>query len=121
MPAPVVRFGSVVLDCPDTRVLADFYARLLGWPPDAEPTDGWATLTPPDGGVKIEFQHADDWRPPTWPDLEVQQMAHLDFPVDDLEAAHAWAVEVGAEFVRDSGSFRVYLDPAGHPFCLCAC
>ena len=26
------RIGSVVLDCPDPRALADFYARLLGWP-----------------------------------------------------------------------------------------
>jgi catechol 2,3-dioxygenase-like lactoylglutathione lyase family enzyme len=121
MAVPVLRFGSVVLDCPDPGALADFYARLLGWPPDAEPSPGWATLTPPDGGVKIEFQHADDWRPPTWPDPEVQQMSHLDFVVEDLEAAHEWAVEVGAEFVRDSKTFRVYLDPAGHPFCLCAC
>ncbi|MEU6709852.1 VOC family protein [Nonomuraea sp. NPDC046802] len=44
-------FRSVVLDCPDPKRLADFYAKLLGWP-------------------------------------------------------------------SEEGSFRVFLGPAGHPFCL---
>jgi len=49
----VGRFDTVVFDCPDPRVLAQFYAGLLG------------------------------------------------------------------QEIADDGGFRVYADPAGHPFCLC--
>jgi hypothetical protein len=116
----VIRFGSIVLDCPNPRELADFYSRLLRWPPDPEPTIGWATLVNPETGVRLEFQHSDDWRPPTWPSDEVHQMVHLDFDVDDLEVAHEWAIGAGAKLVDTQWAFRVYLDPAGHPFCLVA-
>jgi catechol 2,3-dioxygenase-like lactoylglutathione lyase family enzyme len=116
----VPRAYSVVLDCPDPQALADFYARLLDWPPDnrREPDNGWATL---DGGagMLIEFQRAADYLPPTWPAPERQQMFHLDFAVDDLEAAHDRAVELGARPLDEQKNFRVYADPAGHPFCLC--
>ena len=47
-------------------------------------------------------------------------MTHLDIEVDDLEAASARAVELGAtvaEF-QPQDDVRVHLDPAGHPFCL---
>ncbi|MGH3762294.1 VOC family protein [Actinophytocola sp.] len=122
----VPRFGSVVLDCPDPRALADFYARLLDWPPTkagnddgaADDGDGWATIEGP-GGAMIEFQRAGDYRRPTWPDSEVPQMFHLDLQVDDLEAAHERALEIGAKLLDRQRSFRVYADPAGHPFCLC--
>lgn len=50
--AGIARMRSVVLDCPDTRLLAEFYRDLLGW----------------------EINPAE---------------------------------------------YRVFLDPAGHPFCLC--
>ena len=115
----VPRFGSVVLDCPDPTVLAGFYARLFEWSP-AEVDDGnsWATLEGP--GVKVEFQRADDFLAPTWPKPERPQMFHLDLTVDDLPAAHDRALELGARHLDTQGSFRVYADPAGHPFCLCA-
>jgi hypothetical protein len=46
--------------------------------------------------------------------------AHLDFEVDDLEAAVTHAVELGAEVAafQPQNDVRVMLDPAGHPFCL---
>jgi hypothetical protein len=46
---------------------------------------------------------------------------HLDVIVDDLEAAEAAVLELGAikHERQPSTSFRVFLDPAGHPFCLC--
>jgi hypothetical protein len=48
-------------------------------------------------------------------------MLHLDFRVADLDAEHDGAVQIGARFLADeSPEFRVYADPAGHPFCLCA-
>ncbi len=117
------RIGSIVFDCPDPRALADFYARLLGWPPASDSDDEWVDLANPDGGVGLSFQRADNYRTPTWPDPEVQQQLHLDLRVDDLDAAQARALEIGARLLDDQGmkktGFRVYADPAGHPFCLC--
>ena len=47
---------------------------------------------------------------------------HLDFLVDDLDAACALAEEAGAQQIGahedDDEIVRVYRDPAGHPFCL---
>ena len=48
-------------------------------------------------------------------------MAHLDFAVNDLEKAVQHAVRCGAAVAEEqfSDAWRVMLDPAGHPFCLC--
>ena len=45
---------------------------------------------------------------------------HLAFPVDDLDAAEAHTVAAGAVLAeyQPQDHVRVYLDPAGHPFCL---
>jgi hypothetical protein len=47
-------------------------------------------------------------------------MMHLDIRVDDLDAAGTHAAEQGAERAsyQPQEDVRVYLDPAGHPFCL---
>ena len=47
--------------------------------------------------------------------------AHLDFDVEDADAAEARVLAAGAtKFDYQPGDhFRVYADPAGHPFCLC--
>jgi hypothetical protein len=47
-------------------------------------------------------------------------MLHLDIKVDDLEAAGAHAIAVGAVLAdhQPQDDVRVDLDPAGHPFCL---
>jgi catechol 2,3-dioxygenase-like lactoylglutathione lyase family enzyme len=118
MTSAVPRLGSVVLDCPDPRALADFYVRLLDWPPAKSTEERWATIEGP-GGAQIEFQRASDYRQPTWPDPEVPQMFHLDLLVDDMDAAHERALTIGARLLDEQHSFRVYADPAGHPFCLC--
>ena len=49
-------------------------------------------------------------------------MMHLDIEVDDLETAGARAVAAGAALAdfQPQDDVRVYLDPAGHPFCLWA-
>jgi predicted enzyme related to lactoylglutathione lyase len=44
--------------------------------------------------------------------------------VTDLDAAQAQVLALGATLLEDwSGTrtWRVFADPAGHPFCLCAC
>jgi hypothetical protein len=57
---------------------------------------------------------------PRWPDPAHPQQLHLDVLVADLSTAEAEVLANGATKLRDSGAFRVYADPAGHPFCLYA-
>jgi Glyoxalase-like domain len=58
--------------------------------------------------------------PPRWPDPDHPQQEHLDIRVDDVDAAERAVVDLGATRLpagREEG-FRVFADPAGHPFCL---
>ncbi|MEU0740920.1 VOC family protein [Streptomyces sp. NPDC006134] len=117
----VAELGVVVLDCPDPRALAGFYAAVLG----GTVTDQgeWVELKLP-GGQTLAFQAAPGFVPPKWPSPDRSQQFHLDLDVKDLDAAEKAVLELGARPL-DTGdrarSFRVYADPAGHPFCLCAC
>jgi catechol 2,3-dioxygenase-like lactoylglutathione lyase family enzyme len=113
----------VVLDCPDDDELARFYHALLGGEvnrPDRRWSlgGGWSTLHLPTGLV-LCFQRVADFQPPRWPDPRYPQQSHLDLGVADLDAAHEEALAAGAELLDDSArGWRVYADPAGHPFCL---
>ncbi|WP_033291035.1 VOC family protein [Amycolatopsis jejuensis] len=115
-------FGSVAIDCPDPAALAGFYRSVLDLAePEIAPDGHWATLRIPAGG-RLEFQRVPGYRAPEWPSQDVPQQAHLDLDVTDLEAAHQRVLDLGAKLLDDSpDTFRVYADPAGHPFCLCAC
>ncbi|MEO7124978.1 MAG: VOC family protein [Nakamurella sp.] len=108
-----------VLDAPDHAALATFYAQLLGWEADVE-DDEWAEARSADGH-KIAFQQVDGYVPPTWPGQEHPQQMHIDVSVADLDVAEAAVLAIGAtKHAHQPGtSFRVFLDPAGHPFCLC--
>lgn len=111
---------SVVIDCPDPAALARFYGEILGWQVSA--SDGWADLR--DGESQcISFQRVDPYTPPVWPAQDVPQQMHLDVVVRDLDAAEAAVLAIGAvKHEHQPGeTFRVFLDPAGHPFCLCNC
>lgn len=111
-----------VLDCPDPHALADFYARLLGWPAPVADGADWVEVAHPDGRGLLAFQLAPDFRAPTWPDPAVPQMKHLDLRVADLPGAREHALAAGARLLDDSNAtWTVFADPAGHPFCLCAC
>ena len=56
-----------------------------------------------------------------WPGQESPQQIHLDVVVDDLDTAETEVVALGATKSehQPGTTFRVFLDPAGHPFCLC--
>ncbi|MEV3990221.1 VOC family protein [Streptomyces sp. NPDC049837] len=113
------------IDCPEPRRLAEFYAAILGGEVKGGPgEEEWIDLYLPDG-QRLAFQRAPDLRPPEWPraDRNSQQL-HLDLDVEDMESAHEQVLALGARplDVDDDGgkrNFRVYADPAGHPFCLC--
>ena len=116
-----MKLAATVLDAPDARELAGFYRRLLGWEAvDDEPD--WVKLRAPDGGAALSFQTERAYVPPVWPagPGDRQMLMHLDIEVDDLDAAGAQAVAAGATLAefQPQDDVRVFLDPAGHPFCL---
>lgn len=115
--------GSVVLDCPDTLALARFYADLLGWTVDDDSDADWATVRGPQPGPTLGFQHDPGYAPPTWPEPQRPQMLHLDLTSADLDVDEQRVPALGARPLPGpvGGTFRVYADLAGHPFCLCAC
>jgi predicted enzyme related to lactoylglutathione lyase len=114
----IARFPSFVLDCPDPRALATFYGALLDW--KVEASDEWAEVRA-DYGQCICFQPVQDYTPPRWPGQEVPQQMHIDVMVDDLDVGEKAVLDLGAtkHDHQPGTTFRVFLDPAGHPFCLC--
>ena len=121
MSTPRMTLSGIVLDSPDAQALASFYRRLLGWQTERD-VPGWVKLSPPGGGPGLSFQSEPAYVRPTWPSRPDQQqmMLHLDIEVDDLETAGTHAVAAGAVLAeyQPQADVRVYLDPAGHPFCL---
>lgn len=123
----IARSPSVVFDCDDPGRLAAFYGALLDWQLERQAGDdgddgNWAEIRDPAGVQSICFQQVDQYRPPRWPGQEVPQQLHLDVVVDDLDAAEGAVLELGATRAehQPGTTFRVFLDPAGHPFCLCS-
>lgn len=112
------RFPSFVIDCPDPEALGAFYGALLDWKVEAQ--SDWVEVRA-DYGQCISFQPVEDYRPPEWPGQEQPQQMHLDVVVDDLDSAEAAVLTLGATKAahQPGTTFRVFLDPAGHPFCLC--
>lgn len=115
----IARYPSVVIDCPDAESLATFYGALLGWKVDA--SDGWADIRPEDGGNCISFQQVTGYLPPRWPAQDVPQQMHFDLMVKNLDDGETVVLGLGGTKadIQPCETFRVYLDPAGHPFCLC--
>ncbi|MFC9676962.1 VOC family protein [Streptomyces sp. NPDC056949] len=115
---------TVVVDCPQPRQLAEFYAAVLGGDIDDFRGDGsWVDLRPP-AGQRMSFQLSPGLKPPDWPaaDHDSQQL-HLDLAVEDIDAAQQKVIALGArplDLEDDGGKrdFRVFCDPVGHPFCL---
>jgi catechol 2,3-dioxygenase-like lactoylglutathione lyase family enzyme len=114
MTRPIGRLHHTVLDCPDPVATARFYSALLGLPITYRDED-FVVVAAGDRTSGLAFQRAPGHRPPTWPDPAVPQQIHLDVMVDDLPAASAAVLALGATELAGSG---VFADPAGHPFCL---
>jgi glyoxalase superfamily protein len=115
----LARLGLITLDCADPVPLAAFWAALLDGAATPISDDVVAVRTEHGSLAAVRVPH---YRPPTWPDGEVPKQVHLDLAVDDLDAAEAEAIRLGARRAESSPQptkWRVMLDPAGHPFCLC--
>ncbi len=109
--------STVTLEAPDAGALAEFYARITGGRITFRHAS-WATVRCPGG--RIDVATAPGHLPPVWPDPTSSMQAHLDFDVDDLDAAETRVLAAGATKYahQPNAHCRVYADPAGHPFCL---
>src|SRR4051794_31617436 len=93
---------SVVIDCPDPSALADFYSAVTGLERTVDRPD-WVSIGGSRGSWRISFQQADRYLPPRWPDPTAPQQFHLDFLVDDVDAAEAAVLKRGGRPVEGAG------------------
>ena len=122
---PSLRLNAVCIDCADAEDIAEFYVRLFGWEVLAG-GGNWIKVGARAGGVELNIQSEDWYEPPVWPEQPgaLTKMLHFEVETDDVPAAAAYAVALGAREAapqpedRDPATLRVMLDPAGHPFCL---
>ena len=121
-----LKLYSLTIDCKDPRALGSFYAKLLGWELGYHDEEyAWVYKPGTQQGAYpcVMFQRNEDFVPPVWPDEPgaQQQMAHLDIAVNTLESSVHHAILCGATEAQTqySEDWRVMIDPAGHPFCLC--
>lgn len=111
------RWYGVTLDCVDPVRVAAFWGAWLGV--DVGTDDdlpGWRRLQPGDGLPRINFQ-------PVAEPKQSKVRVHLDFQVDDLDAAVARIQHLGGSFTGerhdyDVGVVLVMADPEGTEFCL---
>jgi catechol 2,3-dioxygenase-like lactoylglutathione lyase family enzyme len=110
----------LVIDCPDPSALADFYGELLGLD-RVKDTPDWVEIGDATGRPGLAFQRVRDFVQPRWPDPQAPQQMHIDVLVENLDAAQVKVLDSGGRLLDGSDKpigYRVYADPAGHPFCL---
>ncbi|MBG0563967.1 VOC family protein [Actinoplanes aureus] len=115
----LARYAGFSLDCADPAALAAFYGKLLDL--EISYTSDEFVFLGEMGPNGLGFAKVDKYVPPTWPSPDVPKQSHLEFSVDDLDAAEAAVLGIGAtkpEFQPQPDRWRVLLDPAGHPFCI---
>jgi catechol 2,3-dioxygenase-like lactoylglutathione lyase family enzyme len=109
---------AITIDAPNASALGAFYAELLGLPVSYEGDDEVLLGGDLDRRVMIQ-QVQGPYAPPRWPDPAYPQQCHLDVTVGDLDEAEPRALAAGATRLSAGGPYwRVFADPAGHPFCL---
>jgi predicted enzyme related to lactoylglutathione lyase len=117
-----IRLGNIMVDCGDEQALCEFYRKLLGW--EKCEMYGRPALRSEDGFMFLFIQE-EDYVPPVWPEESgaQQKQMHFDLQVPDVQAAIEYAISLGAVKATSQfggSEFVTMIDPAGHPFCLCA-
>ena len=110
--------GMLTIDCADAARAAEFWSGLMGWEVVMS-GEGYAMLT--DGaGLRVGFGSLEDYEAPAWPNEHGSKQFHLDLGCDDIAAEEERALALGATLAepQPGDTWRVLLDPAGHPFCL---
>ncbi len=114
----IAALKMVTLDSSNVPRDTQFWSAVLGWEV-THAQDEYAMLTGPHG-VALGLGSVPDHEPPGWPNARGTKQFHFDLAVDDLDAAVAECVGLGAAFPDEQPgeTWRVLLDPSGHPFCL---
>ena len=114
------RLRLVLLDCPDPYELAKFYSALTGIAVETSPGYAPDVDLAHDSLPTLSFQRVENFIAPTWPEGNMPKQMHLDFEVDDLDEGERHVLSIGARKTdyQPGETFRVFLDPVGHPFCL---
>jgi len=106
---------AATFDCPDASALARFWSGVTGEPVTYD-AEGVAMIG---GARQLLFQTVEGYNAPQWPDPAYPQQLHLDVRVPDLDPGEEAVLALGAtRLPGGSDGFRVFADPAGHPFCL---
>ena len=123
----IAHYVYTALDCDNPVELAHFYSKITGLKiqpfdeGETAETCEWLELWDEKNRTKMAFQKIENYAKPTWPTGGLPQQAHMDFHAKDLDIAQKQLLEIGAVkagFQPKPHRFRVYLDPAGHPFCI---
>lgn len=115
----IASLAMINLDCADPRALAEFYHGVFGWE-ITHSEDEYAMVS--DGQTAIGFGRVEGFAPADWPGESTPKRYHLDLYVDDLDKAETACQELGATRPDEQPGgdrWRVLLDVAGHPVCLC--
>jgi catechol 2,3-dioxygenase-like lactoylglutathione lyase family enzyme len=119
----IASLSGIALECPDPAALADFYSQVTGWPIVYADAEWYSVGDSENASLHLSFQLAPGYQPPTWPDPASSMQFHLHFRVDNLDMAEQAILALGAtkfDYQPSPARFRVFADPVGHPFCLCA-
>ena len=116
-----IKIGMVTVDCGDPVAQATFWSGLTGGEVAVATEDYSMVVWPGTGRAALGFGRVDGYVPPQWPNEGGSKQFHLDLAVDDIPAAEERALELGARLAdpQPGETWRVLIDPAGHPFCLC--
>lgn len=114
------RLAMVTIDCADPGPVSTFYAELLGL--QVTHGDENYAMLEGDDGPALGFGRVEDYEPPAWPNPHGSKQFHLDLAVEDIPATEARCLALGATLAepQPGETWRVLIDPAGHPFCLTA-
>ncbi|MEU6207735.1 VOC family protein [Micromonospora musae] len=117
-----INLSALIVDAADLDRESAFWHRLLG---GSITTTGTHHFLRIDDFPVIVIQLAPDHVRPRWPDGGSQQM-HVDLTTDDIATADERVLGAGGRRLRPLGDIdvsagigaRVYVSPAGHPFCI---
>lgn len=111
-----ITFAATSIDCDDASASASFYAQLLGWKVTFD-EGGMASIE--GDGITLYFAEIDGHVAPGWPNDNKQ--FHLDLRAKDPNELVDRVTELGGslpDFQPGDDRWLVFLDPAGHPFCI---
>jgi catechol 2,3-dioxygenase-like lactoylglutathione lyase family enzyme len=111
--------AMITLDCAEVTPVADFWKEALGYEQVASDGESYAMLKG-GSGPALGLGKVEDYEPPGWPNPHGSKQFHLDLAADDIDAETERLVGLGATLAdpQPGETWRVLLDPAGHPFCV---